>query len=105
MSDAEPQVEVANAMMERTWGLTLLLGLHVAFTLLTVVIAFVVPLDDFQPMELIEPWMLYIGLVQGIYAIPAALTLALMQRWQMLIGLGMGAGITLAATVVVMAFG
>jgi hypothetical protein len=97
----EPVEDVARVEAEiwgRSRGVMLVLALHVAFTLMTVVIAFVVPLDDFQPMDLIEPWAIYLGVVQGIYVIPTALTLGLMQRWQMLIGVGMAAGITVLAT-------
>ncbi len=89
----------------RSRGLMLVLGLHAAFILMTVVIAYVVPLEDFEPMDLIEPWMLYLGVVQGIYVIPAALTLALIQRWQMLIGVGMAAGITIVATLIALVLG
>ncbi len=90
---------------EHVRGAALVLALHVGFTALTVLLAYTLPLQEFQPRELIEPWMLYLGLLQGIYVVPAALTVALMQRWQLLIGIGIAAGLTAAATLVALALG
>ncbi len=90
---------------ERLLGVGLVVALHVVFTALTAVLAYTLPLDDFHPMDLMGPWLLYLGVIQGAYVIPAALTVALMQRWQMLIGIGAAAAVSAVATPVAMALG
>ncbi len=86
-------------------GVGLVVALHVLFTALTAVLAFTLPLDGFQPMDLLGPWLLYLGVLQGAYVIPAALTVALTQRWQMLIGIGIAAAVSAVTTPIAMVLG
>jgi len=91
---------VRNPKRERAFGAGFVLALHIVFTALTWVVGTAVPLEDLEPAELMRSWIQYLGLVQGVYVIPAALTIALLQRWQMLVGVGVMAGITAAVTFV-----
>lgn len=91
MSDTDQR----NPKTERAFGAGLVVALHVVFTALTWVIATGV-LDEAEANELIGTWLRYLGFAQGVYVIPAALTVALLQRWPMLIGIGIMAGLTAA---------
>jgi hypothetical protein len=43
-------------------------------------------------------WIRWIGLLQGIYVLPAVLSVALMQRWQLMMGMLAAAAVTAAAS-------
>lgn len=87
---------------ERAFGAGFVLALHVAFTALTWVVGTALPLQDFSAAELLQTWLMHLGLVQGVYVIPAVLTTLLLQRYQMAVGMGVLAGLTLIGTAISM---
>lgn len=84
---------------ERRLGFLGILALHVIFAASTAVIGRVAPIDAAEANDLFWTWVKWLGLGQGIYVIPACITAALLQRWQMLVGMGVAIGVTLVVGV------
>ncbi len=87
-----------DSWVERRTGVLWILGLHLAFTAVTWSLGFVVPIDKADAENLLHTWVRWLGVLQGIYVIPACLTAALVQRWQVLAGMGAAALVTGIAT-------
>ena len=94
-----------NPWVERRTGLLWILGLHVGFTAVTWSLGFVVPIDETDAENLLDTWVRWLGVLQGVYVIPACLTAALVQRWQVLAGMGVAAVVTGLATGIALAVG
>jgi len=88
---------------ERRLGFLGVVTLHVVFIAATAVIGRVAPIDSADANDLLWTWIKWIGLGQGIYAIPTCITAALLQRWQMLIGMGIAIGVTLVGGLIALA--
>ena len=91
--------------VERRTGLLWILGLHLAFTAITWSLGSVVPIDETDAENLLDTWVRWLGVLQGIYVIPACLTAALVQRWQVLAGMGAAAVVTGLATGIALVVG
>ena len=94
-----------NPWAERRTGLLWILGLHLVFTAATRSLGFVVPIDDADAENLLHTWIRWLGVLQGIYVIPACLTAALVQRWQVLAGMCAAAVATGIATGIALTVG
>jgi hypothetical protein len=79
-------------------GVLWILGLHALFLGLTAGIE--ATLGQESEESLTQTWLLWLGLLQGIYVFPAVLSAALVQRWQLMIGMVAAASCTLAISLI-----
>lgn len=88
----------ASPWPERRNGVLWVLGLHLVFIGLTAGIGATVGSEP--EGELVRIWIGWVGLLQGIYVFPAILSAALVQRWQLMMGMGAAAAVTLVASLI-----
>lgn len=89
--------ETPDPWSERRLGVLAVVGLHVVFTAMTAGVAATGLGAD---SDILGTWFRNLGFLQGIYIVPALITAGLVQRTQVAIGVGIGAGATLAASLI-----
>jgi len=92
-STTAPQ-DPASAWAERLRGLGVVLLLHLLFVAATWSVRLLGVVPDSESRELLSIWLRWLGLLQGIYVFPAVMSAALIQRWQLMIGMLAAAGVT-----------
>lgn len=82
---------------ERRLGVLVVVGMHLVFTAMTAGVAATGLAAD---SDILGTWFRNLGFMQGIYILPALITAGLVQRAQVAVGIGIGAGATLVASLI-----